>query len=326
MPGDSKAVARTVVVIVLLLLAVVALRGHLPGAEPPPDVPDPEPRGPGSVIPTLFLLSLSIGIIAIGLFNRRRRPGLPRGGELPYDQRAGRFRARWRLLLIASVALVAWLLVVLVLMRWGAGFTFDAVPADTESVATPEDGEAETALGDDLAELARPEPAGGSGNVFGYLAAVTIVLIVLSVVSAVIGRRRTAAAAADPAGGAAPSGDQSVGPNLARAAELGLAEIGDHTRDPREAIIACYVAMERELEKSPGTTPQDSDTPTEVLARAVERRALRADSAAELVDLFQEARFSAHVMNEGHRANAVRALRMVQRELQGAASGLRGTT
>ncbi|HEY9267681.1 MAG TPA: DUF4129 domain-containing protein, partial [Mycobacterium sp.] len=100
--------------------------------------------------------------------------------------------------------------------------------------------------------------------------------------------------------------------------ELGLAEIGDRSRDPREAIIACYAAMERELEKSPGTTPQDSDTPAEVLARAVERHALRPDSATELVDLFEEARFSPHVMNEGHRADAVRALRLVQRELQGA--------
>ena len=121
-----------------------------------------------------------------------------------------------------------------------------------------------------------------------------------------------------PAGSDAPRPVLPAGPDLARAAELGLAEIGDRSRDPREAIIACYAAMERELDKSPGTSPQDSDTPSEVLARAVERHALRADSAAELVDLFEEARFSPHVMNEGHRADAVRALRLVQHELQGA--------
>ena len=55
-----------------------------------------------------------------------------------------------------------------------------------------------------------------------------------------------------------------------------------------------------------------------MLARAVEHRALQAHSASELVELFEEARFSPHVMNEGHRADAVRALRVVQRELQGA--------
>ena len=91
-----------------------------------------------------------------------------------------------------------------------------------------------------------------------------------------------------------------------RAAEVGLAEIADLSREPREAIIACYAAMERELANVPGAAPQDFDTPTEVLARAVEHHALHADNAVQLVNLFEEARFSPHVMNEGHREAAVR--------------------
>lgn len=75
--------------------------------------------------------------------------------------------------------------------------------------------------------------------------------------------------------------------------------------------------MEQELEKSPGTVPQASDTPSEVLARAVARRAVHAGSATQLVDLFEEARFSPHVMTEEHRAEAVEALQVVQRALQG---------
>ena len=104
--------------------------------------------------------------------------------------------------------------------------------------------------------------------------------------------------------------------SLARAAELGLAEIGDLNREPREAIIACYAAMERELANVPGAAPQDFDTPTEVLVRAVEHRALHADNAAQLVNLFEEARFSPHVMNEGHREVAVNVLRLVLAELR----------
>ena len=80
----------------------------------------------------------------------------------------------------------------------------------------------------------------------------------------------------------------------------------DLSREPREAIIACYAAMERELANVPGAVPQDFDTPTEVLARAVEHHALHADNAVQLVNLFDEARFSPHVMNEGHRDVAVR--------------------
>ena len=104
--------------------------------------------------------------------------------------------------------------------------------------------------------------------------------------------------------------------SLARAAELGLAEIGDLSREPREAIIACYAAMESELTRVPDAVPQDCDTPTEVLARAVEHHALHADSATQLVELFEEARFSPHVMNEGHRDVAVGVLRLVLTELR----------
>jgi hypothetical protein len=74
--------------------------------------------------------------------------------------------------------------------------------------------------------------------------------------------------------------------------------------------------MEEGLANAPGAVPQDSDTPSEVLARAVEHGALRADSATELVDLFAEARFSPHVMSEGHREVAVRVLRLVLAELR----------
>ncbi|PQM46869.1 hypothetical protein C1Y40_02957 [Mycobacterium talmoniae] len=73
--------------------------------------------------------------------------------------------------------------------------------------------------------------------------------------------------------------------------------------------------MERELARVPDAVPQDCDTPSEVLARAVDHHALHADNAARLVSLFTEARFSPHVMNEGHREAAVRVLRLVLAEL-----------
>jgi len=89
----------------------------------------------------------------------------------------------------------------------------------------------------------------------------------------------------------------------------------DLSREPREAIIACYAAMERELANVPDAMPQDFDTASEVLARAVEHHALHVDNAVQLVNLFAEARFSPHVMNEGHREEAARVLRLVLDEL-----------
>ena len=110
---------------------------------------------------------------------------------------------------------------------------------------------------------------------------------------------------------------EPLGPqDLARAAQRGLAEIGDLSREPREAIIACYAAMERELTHVPGAVPLDCDTPSEVLARAVAHHALNPDSATQLVELFEEARFSPHVMHEAHRDVAVDALRLVLDDLR----------
>ena len=49
---------------------------------------------------------------------------------------------------------------------------------------------------------------------------------------------------------------------------------------------------------------------------AVEHHALPADNATRLVELFTEARFSAHLMTERDRADAIVALRRVLDELR----------
>jgi hypothetical protein len=154
---------------------------------------------------------------------------------------------------------------------------------------------------------------------FGVLLAGAIPMMLVIVAGSVIMARRRwrAATPATRAGDYAESpAPQPRSESLARAAEVGLAEIGDLSREPRQAIIACYAAMERELANVPGAAPQDFDTPTEVLVRAVEHHALQADNAEQLVNLFEEARFSPHVMNEEHREVAVNVLRLVLAELR----------
>ena len=152
-----------------------------------------------------------------------------------------------------------------------------------------------------------------------YLIASAAALLVLAVAGAVVAARRLRVGevpivAAEPT--PPPSMPMCTSESLVRAAEVGLAEIGDRSREPREAIIACYAAMERELAYVPGAVPQDFDTPTEVLARAVENHALHVDNASELVNLFEEARFSPHVMSEAHRESALRVLQLVLAELR----------
>ena len=308
MPGDDKAVIRTVGVLVLTLLAAVALRGYLPGAPPPAEPAETDTDGTGSLVAVVVMLAVSLTAIAVSLAAHSRSPRPPRAaGELPRRRSGERRAVPWRLLLIAAAALLAWLLLITLLMRWVSPVDIGTAPADSTSRPDP--------------ATANPVPpeadSGGGSSVFGLLMGAATVLLLLSVLATVAGRRRRGAAEPVLTDDAPPATPSPVGPDLARAAERGLAEVGDRSRDPREAIIACYLAMEQELEKSPGTIPQASDTPSEVLARAVARRAVHAGSATQLVDLFEEARFSPHVMTEEHRAEAVAALQVVQRALQG---------
>lgn len=309
-PGGEKAVARTVAVMLLVLLSTVALRGHLPGAQRRAE-PEELTGGAGSLVAVAVMSAVSMVVIAIAILSQtRHRPVRPGPGELPRERPREPIHLRWRPLLIAAAVLLAWVLVILFLMRWVS-------PVDGGAPPQGDPGEAAQGAGADPPPQKKPPTNGG--NVFGILAGMTVLLLVLSITATVMRRRRASASAPSFPADAVPTPAPVAGPDLARAAELGLAEMGDLSRDPRAAIIACYLAMERELEKSPGTFPQDSDTPSEVLARAIAQQALPADSATVLVDLFEEARFSPHVMDEGHRADAMGALQSVQRELQGAA-------
>jgi hypothetical protein len=162
---------------------------------------------------------------------------------------------------------------------------------------------------------------GADRDVLHYLIAATAalgVLLAVSTVGAVFAARRRRVEEPPTVGAEMPRPPTapSTSESLVRAAEVGLAEIGDRSREPRAAIIACYAAMERELSRVPGAVPQDFDTPTEVLARAVENHALHVDSAAELVNLFEEARFSPHVMSEAHRMSALGVLQLVLADLR----------
>jgi len=224
-------------------------------------------------------------------------------------------RPTWRFSLIALTVIIVWLLLVMMLTRMGVHAPGDQSPAGS-TVADSGTGPP-TAANPVPRQPDSPESPGP--NVVGYLIPPMLILMTLVVVgTAIVSRRQRHAATAWAPDGELPEAPTHPGAaeSLARAAEVGLAEIGDLTREPREAIIACYAAMERELTHVPGAAPLDCDTPSEVLARAVDRHALHAASATQLVELFEEARFSPHVMNEGHRDTAVEALRLVLAELR----------
>ena len=311
MPGMDKPTGRVVALIVLLLLVAAALHGYLPARQ---DAVRSESDGRAALGFVVAALAVTLALIAIAVVARLRDPRAPApsAGALSEMLGTGRGRPSWRVLLIGLAVIVAWLLVVTLAARLlGHGFAPASSPpagdaaASTPPPATPP-------------QQQRPHrPRDGSQNMLEILLACTVAMLAIFVAGTVATARRrwrpvAPAVIDEPAESPAPPPRSE---SLARAAERGLAEMTDPSREPREAIIACYAAMERELAHVPGAVPQEFDTPTEVLARAVEHHALHADNAVQLVNLFAEARFSPHVMNEGHRDMAVRVLQLVLDEL-----------
>jgi hypothetical protein len=309
MPGINKPTGRVVALIVLLITVAAALRGYLPAQERAPLAAVGGSRA--AMIFVIAALAGTLVLMTVAVIARLRDPRAvaPTAQSLSDMIGGGKGRPSWRVLLIALAVIVAWLLIAMLLSHLfvphGVG----------PSAPTPDQSAPPSAHGNAPPPKQQPQ---NDRDMLGILLASSIPMFLIILAGAVINFRRrhrkaTPGTIAD---------DHVVTPaparrseSLVRAAEVGLAEMTDLSREPREAIIACYAAMEGELANVPGAVPQDFDTPTEVLARAVEHHALHADNAVHLVNLFEEARFSPHVMNEGHREVAVRVLRLVLDEL-----------
>lgn len=298
----------------LIVVAAVAVRGSLPGAAPPSPDTRPAPH-PAATVFVVALLAVSLALIAVAVLARIRGPrvsvGVGAGWSDRYRGPGG--RTRWRSILLVMALGVAWLVVVAVLTRAGMprpGTPRASPPASTTVPTAP------PAAGSAPA----PQPPQPEEDLSAVLYAAAVGFLALVAAGSVVTARRTRrpAHAADPHPDEEPTAHPVIATeSLARAAEVGLAEVGDPNREPRAAIIACYAAMERELALVPAAAPRDFDTASEVLARAVEYGALRYDGATQLVELFEEARFSPHVMSEAHRDTAVRVLRLALAELRG---------
>ena len=296
----------------LVIIAAIALRGYVPGADPDP--PQRSRSSPATIIAVVSIMSLAIVVTFFGLLQllRRRKSAAVivfavDGGDRPRGLRK-------RLLYLAAAAVAVFVLAT-ALSTLGLGRAEDekAAPTDSAEQQSDDDAEGRTPQSED------PPPPEDNPLLVPLLAAQALLLIGLMIVGGIIVVRRSAVSD-DGKFTIAPfdESNESVSDTLARAAALGLAEIADPDREPRAAIIACYTAMERALAEAPDAAPHESDTPTEVLARAVDHGVLHSDAAATLVALFTEARFSPHRMTEDQRTIAIDMLQLVSADLRGA--------
>ena len=101
---------------------------------------------------------------------------------------------------------------------------------------------------------------------------------------------------------------------LAEAVAAG-AEALEYEGDAREAVIACYSAMEVAVTAGGGSR-QATDTPEEFLRRVTAAKLIPEGPARRLTELFREARFSSHRIGEEKRDAAREALREISEHLR----------
>jgi hypothetical protein len=156
------------------------------------------------------------------------------------------------------------------------------------------------------AGAAASQGQGGDAFLLGVVAAVLAVAVLVATALWLRHRRR-----AD----FAPRGRAAAPSPLADAVAAGTAALGA-TAGAREAIIACYAAMEASLATA-GSPRRAADTPEELLSRAEGDGIIRTPAARRLTALFREARFSPHRLADGQRRAAMTALDDIGRDLAG---------
>jgi hypothetical protein len=89
--------------------------------------------------------------------------------------------------------------------------------------------------------------------------------------------------------------------------------------DARRAVIAAYARMEAALGRN-GLRRSPSETALEYLRRVLLELAARAEPVQRLTALFEQAKFSDHVIGDGMKHDAIAALRAIRDDLQGGAA------
>lgn len=227
-----------------------------------------------------FVILIALGLLLglVGLTSRYRQSVRGAHGLSP---RAERLKDATRVLLPVLGGAVPFALAVLALPHRDGPNSSSPIPQAKKAIDTgATGGDGPSGLLTRLVEL-------GVGLLL--LAALVGVLVVLW-------RQRDSPRAArpKPSGPRPAAGDEEV---LAEAVESARRALrGD---DARAAVIACYAAMEDSLAAS-GVARRASDSPTDLLRRAVADGTLREAEPADLTALFREARYSSHPMGDPH--------------------------
>jgi uncharacterized membrane protein len=149
----------------------------------------------------------------------------------------------------------------------------------------------------------------------GALLAVVLLMVLLGAVVHTSSRfRRRSLRARAPVKPGAPD----IGAEVVAALDAGLQQLDGSDSDPRRAVIACWVRLEGAASAA-GTKRLPGDTSTDLVLRLLAGHSLSAAVLTGFADVYRQARYASHEVDERMREQAKAALGRLREELTGVA-------
>jgi hypothetical protein len=108
--------------------------------------------------------------------------------------------------------------------------------------------------------------------------------------------------------------DANTAEDLVAALDAGLEELSDADRDPRRAVIACWVRLEQAAAAA-GTPRHAGDSPTDLVGRLLREQQVDAGVLAALLEVYRQARYATRTVDDQMRARARSALQRLRADL-----------
>jgi Domain of unknown function (DUF4129) len=145
--------------------------------------------------------------------------------------------------------------------------------------------------------------------VLGVLAVLVIVLVSWALLRQAMSRRGSRTGRRDPR-----RPEPRTAEDLVAALDAGLQELSDTDRDPRRAVIACWVRLEQAAAAA-GTPRHAGDSPTDLVARLLAEQRVDAGVLTPFAAVYRQARYATHTVDDQMRRQARSALERLRTDL-----------
>jgi hypothetical protein len=151
----------------------------------------------------------------------------------------------------------------------------------------------------------------------GVAAAVMLVVVIWALVRDQLRRRARRAGRRGPLRHDQPR----TAEELVAALDAGIEELSAADGDPRRAVIACWVRLEQAAAAA-GTPRHPGDSPTDLVGRLLAEQQVDAQVLAALLEVYRQARYATHTVDDQMRRQARSALERLRADLGAGASSL----